>query len=787
MRQNAEEYAGEGQMKLKYIIQAFSTDYIKSEYYQKVLRSFLLTSCLIIMMFSLLLFLSSNREYDTMLESIQEQTIQQAQFVNQTTLRDIVSYCYRLMEDTSMGTILYGDSLDMPLQIEAIANNKDLRRSSSLIHSSYFINFRTGTVIDDDVGRVNIENHQDKEIFEILNEMSPSYAPMFCYPRVIPSRRAASFYYDVPILSIIFYSNASGAMVVNLDYDLYRQLFSLDDGDHINMLMLNSWGHVIAASDSELFSRDLSQDNLYLTISDKPRNRGTFPFNADGVNYSVCYIKGEGMGITYICSRKNQLIYPDNRILLPLLRFTAIYIFVGFILSLLLSRILYDPLKQLKHSIASSRPGNTSLSNNPNTPSPYQDFDYLSHVYREIVEMNTQLLQDRYTHQNIELFAYLLGGTMSGPASKYTSELEALDAYFPGKNYAILVLGVDLPPAGNDPAMEIGMLKYAIQNVSLELLSAMSTTHPIMIESPFIIFLLNYDTMDTENLFQTVRSAQDFIADHFHTTFSAGLGDAVQDLNDLSQSYDNAVEAFSQKFISGYGSFHTAEELRLTPADAQTYPYEIAEALLEAIKSLSTANALRLTQEFMNLVKTYDIEQILSFTLQLHFSLQKLEHANYIRTTWDWSYKSLEKSTLHEIKEQMSQRCLFDIEQLTAIRSISSETSGRAELVDQVRTLVEDNIYNSELSVTFLADQVHLSVNYLRNIFKDSTGTSLSNYINSRKIDVICRLLVESDLTLTEINDKLGFSTRNYFYAFFKKHVGMTPGDYRKQKKHIEQ
>ena len=63
----------------------------------------------------------------------------------------------------------------------------------------------------------------------------------------------------------------------------------------------------------------------------------------------------------------------------------------------------------------------------------------------------------------------------------------------------------------------------------------------------------------------------------------------------------------------------------------------------------------------------------------------------------------------------------------------------------------------------------------------------MSNYINNRKIDVICRLLLDTDMTLTEINDKLGFSTRNYFYTFFKKHIGMTPKDYRKKMRGSEQ
>ena len=86
--------------------------------------------------------------------------------------------------------------------------------------------------------------------------------------------------------------------------------------------------------------------------------------------------------------------------------------------------------------------------------------------------------------------------------------------------------------------------------------------------------------------------------------------------------------------------------------------------------------------------------------------------------------------------------------------------------------------------MVFLADHVHLSVNYLRNVFKDNTGDSLSAYITQKKLALICDLLQNTDMPLSEISDKLGFSTKNYFFTFVKKHTGMTPGDYRKSKRY---
>lgn len=43
-------------------------------------------------------------------------------------------------------------------------------------------------------------------------------------------------------------------------------------------------------------------------------------------------------------------------------------------------------------------------------------------------------------------------------------------------------------------------------------------------------------------------------------------------------------------------------------------------------------------------------------------------------------------------------------------------------------------------------------------------------------------LLLDSDLTIAEIMEDLGFSNRTQFYRLFRKNYGMTPREYRKSK-----
>lgn len=773
-------------MNLKHVIKTMNQEYRSSLFYKKVLYSYLLATCAIFLLFTIVLFLFMNKDYSNTLESMQDYTITQAYNVNQTTLKDIISCCYTILDRTSMRNVLYGDYYSSALALEAMELHGSIRMSSSLVHSVYFINFQTGTVLDH-TGRTSIENHVDDEIFDILAVMTPGIRPLFCYPRRIAYNLSGIILNDIPVLTMIFYSNHAGAMVVNLDYETYCSMLSLSDSEYIDITLVSSAGKVMAASDPDLFGTDYAENKLYRKVQAASENRGSFLYQQDGrPPQSVKYIKNIGLDITYVCSLNSMQIYPENAAISTLLRYSAVYLAIGLMLSLLLSWIIYNPLRQLKTYIAAhpALPPGEPAESGGKPAAPGNDFDYLSQAYQKILNINTDLQQVSHAYtkeQHKKLLKHLLTDA-SGAFGQYSAELEALNASLHEKNNLILLLGVDPLTSGQSGIhAETSLLKYVVQNVTEELLSSTVITQYIETESTFVVFLLNFNEPNTEEIVRLLQEAQSFILKHYQITFSVGIGDTVDELIELSLSYRSAYEAFSRRFVTGNGSIHAASGLHLAPALEQLYPFEIGDALLNAVKSLSPETASGYVHEFIAAVRTYHIEQILCHILQLVTSLQRLELTNYIAADGEWDYKSLEQSTLENIEARLVQRCTGDIEQLSRTKEMDS---GKSELIDEIIQLVEDNLYNPDLSVVFLADHVHLSVNYLRNVFKDNTGDSLSAYITQKKLALICDLLQNTDMPLSEISDKLGFSTKNYFFTFVKKHTGMTPGDYRKSKRY---
>jgi len=89
------------------------------------------------------------------------------------------------------------------------------------------------------------------------------------------------------------------------------------------------------------------------------------------------------------------------------------------------------------------------------------------------------------------------------------------------------------------------------------------------------------------------------------------------------------------------------------------------------------------------------------------------------------------------------------------------------------------------LTLPALANSVGCSVNHLSQVINAGFNMSFFDYLNSHRIDHARALLSEfkgSNGAILKIAFTVGFNSNSAFYAAFKKHVGMTPAQYRKSR-----
>ncbi|MBE5107534.1 helix-turn-helix domain-containing protein [Bacillus thuringiensis] len=93
---------------------------------------------------------------------------------------------------------------------------------------------------------------------------------------------------------------------------------------------------------------------------------------------------------------------------------------------------------------------------------------------------------------------------------------------------------------------------------------------------------------------------------------------------------------------------------------------------------------------------------------------------------------------------------------------------------------ISKNIYN-DITLNNLAKSLGIYPSYISNLFKKEVGVSLSEYVQSERIEEAKKLLILTTYSLSEICTWLNFNDQSYFTKIFKKFTNMTPKQYRQK------
>ena len=85
-----------------------------------------------------------------------------------------------------------------------------------------------------------------------------------------------------------------------------------------------------------------------------------------------------------------------------------------------------------------------------------------------------------------------------------------------------------------------------------------------------------------------------------------------------------------------------------------------------------------------------------------------------------------------------------------------------------------------QITLTEVAAHFAVSPSHLSRVFHQETGFGIREYLIHYRIRQACDLLLNSELTVTQIADRCGFNDSNYFGDAFKKATGVSPREYRK-------
>lgn len=91
------------------------------------------------------------------------------------------------------------------------------------------------------------------------------------------------------------------------------------------------------------------------------------------------------------------------------------------------------------------------------------------------------------------------------------------------------------------------------------------------------------------------------------------------------------------------------------------------------------------------------------------------------------------------------------------------------------------NHYYGDINIDDLSKHLNINKSYFCNLFKKSTGTNFSNFLNNFRVEKSKKLLVDNSFSLLDVALEVGFNNQNYFTIVFKKVTNQTPSQFKKQ------
>ena len=168
---------------------------------------------------------------------------------------------------------------------------------------------------------------------------------------------------------------------------------------------------------------------------------------------------------------------------------------------------------------------------------------------------------------------------------------------------------------------------------------------------------------------------------------------------------------------------------------------------------------------------------------------------NYCIITNTLLRKAAEQGGVHPLYlDGVSSNFALEIEQMTTEKALSdlmynmlrtycvlvkkNSMKGFSAPVQKAIAHIDSDI-SVNISTATLAKMQNVTSSYLSTLFKKETGKSITEYINTKRVDMAKDLLKKTNLQVQTIAQHCGIMDMNYFSKVFKKYVGKTPKEYR--------
>jgi two-component system response regulator YesN len=665
--------------------------------------------------------------------------------------------------------------------LETLAVQKN---SGSLVRDIVFYESSSNTVLSSGYGAATLEHSPQRENVKRVLSMEDKtewiYLPSYVQDGCI------SYVRRLPVTN---FGKPQGILIFQVkEADIRKLLFnSTSAARSLDLLVLDSENRIMLhSSESSLLGKPSTAHPLLKRVTSDESDSAHFIQTDDQSERLLTVFYRTALGRTYVSLLpEREMTSQLSWVRLSIALSVVIFIILGVLLTILFSKVVYSPIDKLIKYGEQLRNGGTARASG--TKGNEIDFirSCLTYLQDQAESLNKYVKKIQPDLRD-QFLVNMLGTTSA--VRKEVLDASSQTYHIPNEGiYRVLVVKAEnlfkekrfLPNEG-------AIIVFAIKNVMLELLEncAPATGFVVEKDEKEAVAILHFDVgTDQNEMMQTIQRYADKICEamqlYLSFTVSIGIGRQRNGLSRLSESYNEAKLALQYRLISESEAVLFYDKLANQAEKLKVFNYpkhfelEIIEYLLQGELS-SAEQALKQFSKRVRISDSYNTA-MQCYLVLLSSIIQSLEEIGYgvLDSLGDNLFEQLKaRQTYQEVHEWFIE-ILFPMH-----RQITEEirTNSTKLAVQKVCNHIEAS--DGLSSLIECAELVNMSPSYLSRMFKQESGISFIDHLMKYKVERARKLLEETDCSVTEIAELVGYSERN-LNRVFQRHVAMSPKQYR--------
>lgn len=279
---------------------------------------------------------------------------------------------------------------------------------------------------------------------------------------------------------------------------------------------------------------------------------------------------------------------------------------------------------------------------------------------------------------------------------------------------------------------------------------------------------------------ERMRSLLNRLQDQFDLRFRAGIGRICR-FQDIRLSYQEAADAIQN---SKSRIAHT-DDLVGRGIYEDRYPIELERDLFEALEEGDLETMRMRAEKFFDWISRKEPEDLSSMRLKALELVLRAEFSAFTAGAVNYAY-NYRKDYLGQVNA-LSSAGQVRVWFMDHMSTITSTIRGRIEdqsesAVTRARKYIQEN-YAREISLDDVSREVNVSPYYFSKLFKEEVGRNFIDYLTELRIEKAKEMLLDQTMTVKEAGARAGYADQNYFSRIFKKQTGMTPRQFREERK----